>query len=173
MNLRESTYRQDEFTRKYTSFWLSRVTWEMMGRKVWPLRYTCCAWAGGIFFPLSYKSFSSPSMLRGCMVHSARIWLVIHINNKWWSTNFLLNPNFLLIHRNRYSEEMDNGQKTPRRHPDFNSYVKILCVFIENGQTNRQTDSRMDGDINLLHVGWRRNLFSSCAVVSVFGSGGK
>ncbi len=38
MNLWESTYRQDEFTRKYTSFWLSRVTREMMGRKVWPLR---------------------------------------------------------------------------------------------------------------------------------------
>ena len=40
MNLRESTYRQDEFLRKYTSFWLSRVTREMMGRKVWPLRLT-------------------------------------------------------------------------------------------------------------------------------------
>jgi hypothetical protein len=32
-----------------------------------------------------------------------------------------LNPNFLLVHRNRYSEGMDNGQKTPRGHPDFNS----------------------------------------------------
>ncbi len=31
MNLRESTYRRDEFTRKYTSFWLSFVTQEMMG----------------------------------------------------------------------------------------------------------------------------------------------
>ncbi len=40
VNLRESTYRRDEFTRKYTSFWLSHVTREMMGRKVWPLRLT-------------------------------------------------------------------------------------------------------------------------------------
>ena len=31
MNLQESTYRQDEFTRKYTSFWLSNLTQEMMG----------------------------------------------------------------------------------------------------------------------------------------------
>ncbi len=40
MNLRESTYRQDEFMRKYTRFCLSRVTREMMGRKVWTLRLT-------------------------------------------------------------------------------------------------------------------------------------
>ncbi len=40
MNLQESTYRWDEFTRKYTSFWLPRVTREMMGRKVWPLTLT-------------------------------------------------------------------------------------------------------------------------------------
>jgi hypothetical protein len=31
MNIRESTYRQDEFTRKYTSFQLSCMTQEMMG----------------------------------------------------------------------------------------------------------------------------------------------
>ncbi len=31
MNLRESTYKRDEFTRKYTSFWLSCVTQEMIG----------------------------------------------------------------------------------------------------------------------------------------------
>jgi hypothetical protein len=35
---------------------------------------------------------------------------------------------------------MDDGLKTPRRHPDFNSYVKFLRVFITNGRTNRQTD---------------------------------
>jgi hypothetical protein len=35
--------------------------------------------------------------------------------------------NFLLAHRNRFLEGMDDGQKTPRGHPDFNSYVKILC----------------------------------------------
>ncbi len=53
---------------------------------------------------------------------------------------FLLNPNFLLAHRNRFSEGMDDGQKTPRGHPDFNSYVKILRVFIWNRWMNRQTD---------------------------------
>jgi hypothetical protein len=41
---------------------------------------------------------------------------------------------------------MDDGQKTPRGHPDFNSYVKILRVFIfkTDGQTNRQTDRQTD-----------------------------
>ncbi len=37
---------------------------------------------------------------------------------------------FLLVHRNKYSEGMDDGQKNPRGHPDFHSYVKIQCVFI-------------------------------------------
>ncbi len=41
---------------------------------------------------------------------------------------------------------MDNGQKTPRGHPDFNSYVKILCVFIfqMDGRTNGRMDERTD-----------------------------
>jgi hypothetical protein len=66
---------------------------------------------------------------------------------------FFLNPNFLLVHRNRYSEGMDDGQKTPRGHPDFNSYVKILRVFIDNGRTNRQTDGQTDGEINPVWAG--------------------
>jgi hypothetical protein len=37
-------------------------------------------------------------------------------------------------------EGMDDRQKTPRGHPDFNSYVKILRVFIWNGQTDTQTE---------------------------------
>ncbi len=57
---------------------------------------------------------------------------------------FLLNPNFLLVHRNRYSEGMDDGQKTPRGHPDFNSYIKILRVFINNRWTDRRTDRQME-----------------------------
>jgi hypothetical protein len=40
---------------------------------------------------------------------------------------------------------MDNGQKTPCGHPDFNSYVKIQRVFIDNGQTNRRTDEQTNG----------------------------
>ncbi len=58
---------------------------------------------------------------------------------------------------NRYSEGMDDRQKTPRGHPDFNSYVKIQRVFIDNGQTNRQTDEQtnrqMDGEINPVWAG--------------------
>ncbi len=69
---------------------------------------------------------------------------------------FLLNPNFLLSHSNRYSEGMDDGQKTPRGHPDFNSYVQIQRVFIDNGRTDEQTD----GKIHPLRVGWR-NFFSA------------
>jgi hypothetical protein len=57
---------------------------------------------------------------------------------------FWLNPNFLLAHRNRYSEELDNGQKTPRGHPDLNSYLKNLraLVFMTDRQTDRQTDGQ-------------------------------
>jgi hypothetical protein len=96
---------------------------------------------------------------------------------------FLLNPNFLIVHRNKYSEGLDDGQKTPHGHPDFHSYVKfnvfhIPDIFLVNTlllyslspypQTERQTETQ----IHLLRVGWR-NHFSSCAVVSVFGSVGK
>ncbi len=93
--------------------------------------YTRCALAGGTFLcQLSQKGSLSPFTLCMC---NARIRLEIHINNKQ------LNLNFLLAHRNRYSEGMDDGQKTPRGYPDINSYLKILCVFIF------QTDGRTDG----------------------------
>jgi hypothetical protein len=46
---------------------------------------------------------------------------------------------------------MDDGQKTPRGHPDFNSYVKILRVFIF--QMDRITERQMDGDINPVWAG--------------------
>jgi hypothetical protein len=45
---------------------------------------------------------------------------------------------------------MDDGQKTPRGHPDFNSYVKILRVLIfqmdgrMDKRTNRQTDRQTE-----------------------------
>ncbi len=42
----------------------------------------------------------------------------------------MLNPNFLLAHRNRYLEGTDDGQKTTRGHPNFNSYIKNLRVLI-------------------------------------------
>ncbi len=45
------------------------------------------------------------------------------VESEFSSRTFLLNPNFLLVHRNRYSEGMEDGQKTPRGHPDFHSFV--------------------------------------------------
>ncbi len=61
------------------------------------------------FFPLSLKGSSSPFMLCVCI---ARIRLVIHtIYIRYFLRIFWLNPNFLLAHRNRYSEEMEDGQK--------------------------------------------------------------
>ena len=48
---------------------------------------------------------------------------------------------------------MDKGQKTPRGHPDFNSYVKILRVFIDNEQTKRQTNRQTDREINPVWAG--------------------
>jgi hypothetical protein len=41
---------------------------------------------------------------------------------------------------------MDDGQKTPRGHPDFNSYTKILrvLVFITDGWMDGRTDGRTD-----------------------------
>ncbi len=46
-----------------------------------------------------------------------------------FSKYFLVeSENFLLVHRNRYLEGMDDGQKTPRGHPDFHPYVKIQRV---------------------------------------------
>jgi hypothetical protein len=68
--------------------------------------------------------------------------------------NFLVEPKFLLIHRNRYSEGMDDGQKTPRGHPDLNSYVKILRVFITDRHTDRQTDRQTDGEIYPVWAGY-------------------
>jgi hypothetical protein len=43
---------------------------------------------------------------------------------------------------------MDDGQKTPCGHPDFNSYIKIQRVFIDNRQTDDQTNGQTDGEIN-------------------------
>jgi hypothetical protein len=77
---------------------------------------------------------------------------------------FLLNPNFLIVHRNKYLEGFDNGQKTPRGHPDFHSYVKFNVFHIPDiflvktlllyslspySQTERQTETQ----IHSLRVG--------------------
>jgi hypothetical protein len=51
------------------------------------------------------------------------------LQSKFSSRLFLLNPNFLLVHRNRYLEEIDDGQKTPRGHPDFSFLHDISTSF--------------------------------------------
>jgi hypothetical protein len=82
-----------------------------------------------------------------CMC-SARIRLVKHVNNtiSKFLRIFLLNPNFLLAHRNRYLEGTDNGQKTSRGHPNFNSYIQNLhvLVFQVDRWTDRQTDRQTE-----------------------------
>jgi hypothetical protein len=55
-----------------------------------------------------------------------------------------MNLNFLLTHRNRYLEGMDDRQKTPRGHPHFNSYIKSMCFGIPDGWTDGQTDGQME-----------------------------
>ncbi len=57
---------------------------------------------------------------------------------------FLINPNFHLTHRNRYSEGADDGQITPCGYPAFNSYVENYFFCILDGQT--------EGDINLKEI---------------------
>jgi hypothetical protein len=59
--------------------------------------------------------------------------------------NFCVEPNFLIAHRNSYLNRMDDGQKTSRGHPDFNSHMKILRVLAF--RTDRQMDGT-DRDIN-------------------------
>ena len=83
----------------------------------------------------------------------------------------MLNPNFLLVHGNRYSEGMDDGQKTPRGHTDFHSCVKILRVFIFQPL---QTDGITDRETKTLAAHGLEEPFFPVVlyVVSVFGSGG-
>jgi hypothetical protein len=45
-----------------------------------------------------------------------------------------------------YLEGIDNGQKTPRGHPGFNSFMKILPVLVF--RTDRQMDGQTDREIN-------------------------
>jgi hypothetical protein len=42
----------------------------------------------------------------------------------------MLNPNFLLAHRNGYSKVTDDGKITPREYANFKSYIKNLRVLV-------------------------------------------
>jgi hypothetical protein len=61
---------------------------------------------------------------------------------------------------------MDDGQKTPHGHPDFDSYMKIqrVLVSITDGWTDGWTDREFNPvwasivmflQVHLLRVGWR------------------
>ncbi len=69
-----------------------------------------------------------------------------------------------------------NDHSIPSMHTErkiTNLSVKTLLLYIPLlALTDGQTESLTEGQIHLLRVGWR-NFFSSFAVVSVFGSGGK
>jgi hypothetical protein len=74
------------------------------------------------FFPLSEKFLQPIHALRVYgMVHGARIWLVIQVSITIsdFLRIFLLNPNFLLAHRNRYLEVTNDGQITPHGYVKF------------------------------------------------------
>jgi hypothetical protein len=77
---------------------------------------------------------------------------MIQVNNKSdFLQIFLLNPDFLLVLRNRYLVVTDDRQITLRGYPNFDSYVKNLCVLVfrMDGQIDRQTD----GEINPVWAG--------------------
>ncbi len=90
--------------------------------------------------------------------------------------------NFLLVHKNRYSEGMDNGQNIPHGHPDFHSYVKLYVfhipdIFLVNTlllyslSPYGQTESLTEKKIHSLHVGWR-NFFPVVLLCQVFDLAG-
>jgi hypothetical protein len=52
----------------------------------------------------------------------------------------ILRVQYMMGHRNRYFKGMEDGQMAPRVYPNFNSYVKNLCILVF--QTDGQTDGR-------------------------------
>ncbi len=50
---------------------------------------------------------------------------------------------YMMAHRNRYSEETEDGQMTPHGYPSFNSYIKNQRVLVF--RMDGWTDGRMDG----------------------------
>jgi hypothetical protein len=98
---------------------------------------TRCAWAGGTFLHCLRKVLQAHSQST-CVLQELGWKYTYTISN--FVQIFLSNPNFLLVQRNRYSEGMEDGQKTLRSHLDFNSYVNILHVFITHRHTDRQAE---------------------------------
>jgi hypothetical protein len=72
---------------------------------------------------------------------------------------------------NSYAIQTFSIQRTPKRKITVHSHKHSFPPY-PSLSPYRLTDRQTDRQIHSLPVGWR-NLFSSCAVVSVFGSGGK
>jgi hypothetical protein len=120
---------------------------------------------------------------------------------------FLLNPNFLLVHRKKTfcycvtlscfvwiynhtvtidSQNIKNFVWFPKQYllgffilekqlaniPDRGFLFVLNTLLLYSLSPYWRTEWRTESQIHLLHMGWR-NLFSSCAVVSVFWSSGK
>ncbi len=51
-----------------------------------------------------------------------------------------MNPNFLLAHRNKYSNGMDIKQMNPRGYPLLIPTLKIYIIGIPDRRTDRRTD---------------------------------
>jgi hypothetical protein len=128
-------------------FWYSGQTDEWTETLIW-VGFPHCVPPGTLAARGLEELFS------GCAVVSV-FWL------RWemvFGFTSVLRIQYMMARRNRYFEVTDDGQKTPRGYPDFNSYVKNLHIFV----------FRMDGEINpvwasltmflqvhLLRVGWR------------------
>ncbi len=73
------------------------------------------------------------------------------------------------------SKKIMNNRSIPLTHAErqiTNLSVKHSFTLYPSLSPYGQTESLTEGQIHLLRMGWR-NFFSSCAVVSVLGSGGE
>ncbi len=69
---------------------------------------------------------------------------------------YLEHNRYMMGCRNRYFKGTEDGQMTPCGYPNFNSYIKNLCVLVF--QTDGQTDRRTDRWTETLIRGGFRNL---------------
>ncbi len=89
----------------------------LAGNRVWfyiLLMYLKQLWCCASFFGSGGKYFL---VLHTYLVYNTVVWLCQHFccgGKVNFVQIFLLNPSFLFVHRNRYSEGMDDGQKTQR-----------------------------------------------------------
>ena len=134
-------------------------------------QFFCCGWKANLVqifllnpnFLLVHSNKVSVSVylflaLYGSTTIQSRLFLKNIEDFVWFSKQFLLG--FFILEK-QLANILDRGFL-------FLLNTLLLYSLSPYRQTERQTESK----IHSLRVGWRK-LFSSCAVVSVFGSGGK